>query len=132
MTVANADGSKETDHLQRGRRRARLRVFGQQDGALGHPWRDRQAGRAASQQQGSGPFLQRDDGKYAGWGVHLFPLDPATEAWTTWPSPHPFEGIDPVWGAYFRVALPGSESPKYSANPAALDDLPEPPRLHHP
>ena len=35
------------------------------------------------------------------------------DAWTLFPTPgeFPYEGIDPVWGAYVRIALPGSASP---------------------
>ena len=40
------------------------------------------------------------------------------------PGEFPFEGIDPQWGAYFRIALPGSESPRYSNNPPPIDTFP--------
>jgi pullulanase len=71
-------------------------------------------------------FYKRDDNNYTGWGLHLFPLDPPGDAWTVFPTPgeFPYEGIDPVWGAYFRIALPGSESPRYSNNPATIDTFP--------
>jgi len=71
-------------------------------------------------------FYKRDDNNYTGWGLHLFPLDPPGDAWTKFATPgeFPFEGIDPQWGAYFRIALPGSESPRYSNNPATIDTFP--------
>jgi pullulanase len=65
------------------------------------------------------------DATYSGWGLHLFPLDPATGDWTLYAGGEfPYEGIDPEWGAYFRIALPGQESPAYSANPDPLDTFP--------
>ena len=71
-------------------------------------------------------FYKREDNNYTGWGLHLFPLDPPGDAWTVFPTPgeFPFEGIDPQWGAYFRIALPGSESPRYSNSPATIDTFP--------
>ena len=56
----------------------------------------------------------------------LAPLDPQGDPWTLFPTPgeFPFEGIDPQWGAYFRIALPGSESPRYSNSPATIDTFP--------
>ena len=71
-------------------------------------------------------FYKRDDNNYTGWGLHLFPLDPQGDPWTLFPTPgeFPFEGIDPQWGAYFRIALPGSESPRYSNSPATIDTFP--------
>jgi pullulanase-type alpha-1,6-glucosidase len=70
-------------------------------------------------------FYKRDDNVYTGWGVHLFPTDPATGDWTTWPAPHPYEGVDPLWGAYFRITLPQNANPKYSANPGSLTTFPK-------
>ena len=32
-------------------------------------------------------YYFRPDGNYTGWGLHLFPLTPATEAWTLFPTP---------------------------------------------
>ena len=67
-------------------------------------------------------FYKRADGKYTGWGVHLFPKDPAGADWTTWAAPYAYEGIDPQYGAYFRITLPPNAG--YSANPAALATFP--------
>jgi pullulanase-type alpha-1,6-glucosidase len=65
------------------------------------------------------------DATYSGWGLHLFPLDPASPAWTVFSGGEfPYEGIDPQWGAYFRIALPGNETPPYSAAPAPLAQFP--------
>jgi len=71
-------------------------------------------------------FYKRPDNNYTGWGLHLFPLDPPGDAWTKFPTPgeFPFEGIDPQWGAYYRIALPGQENPRYSNNPPAIDTFP--------
>ena len=71
-------------------------------------------------------FYKREDNNYTGWGLHLFPLDPPGDPWTLFPTPgeFPFEGIDPQWGAYFRIALPGSETPRYSNAPDTIDTFP--------
>jgi pullulanase len=71
-------------------------------------------------------FYKRADGVYTGWGLHLFPTDPATGAWTQFPTPgeFPFEGIDPEFGAYFRITLPQFASPPYSNAPGALEAFP--------
>jgi pullulanase-type alpha-1,6-glucosidase len=71
-------------------------------------------------------FYKRDDGVYTGWGLHLFPTDPATGDWTKFPTPgeYPFEGVDPLYGAYFRITLPQNANPPYSNAPGALDKFP--------
>ena len=67
-------------------------------------------------------FYKRADNNYTGWGLHLFPVAPATPAWTLWTAPFAYEGIDPNYGAYFRITLPPNAG--YSANPAALTQFP--------
>ena len=73
-------------------------------------------------------FYKRNDNDYTGWGLHLFPKDPQGDSWTVFPTPgeYDYEGIDPVYGAYFRIVLPGKELPgnEYSNNPADLDTFP--------
>ncbi len=71
-------------------------------------------------------YYLRPDGNYTGWGLHLFPVQPASEAWTEFATPGEYlpEGIDPVYGAYFRIGLPQDVSPPYSADPADVADFP--------
>jgi len=73
-------------------------------------------------------FYKRPDNNYTGWGLHLFPLDPPGDPWTLFPTPgeYRFEGIDPQWGAYFRIVLPGNEAAgnEYSNNPDPIDTFP--------
>ncbi|MCA9552604.1 MAG: hypothetical protein KC933_21400, partial [Myxococcales bacterium] len=47
-------------------------------------------------------YYLRDDGDYAGWGLHLWG-DVARE--TLWTVPHSSDGIDPRWGSYFIVDM---------------------------
>ena len=68
-------------------------------------------------------FYKRADNKYTGWGLHLFPVSPATPAWTIWTGAYGYEGVDPNYGAYFRITLP--PNPGYSATPAALTQFPD-------
>jgi pullulanase-type alpha-1,6-glucosidase len=72
-------------------------------------------------------YYYRPDGEYDGWGLHLFPVQPASEAWTKFPTPGEYlrEGIDPVYGAYFRIGLPQNTKPAYSNNPANVAAFPE-------
>jgi pullulanase-type alpha-1,6-glucosidase len=71
-------------------------------------------------------FYKRDDNSYTGWGLHLFPLTPSTPVWTNFPTPgeYLFEGIDPTYGAYYRIGLPQDVSPPYSADPPDLAAFP--------
>ena len=68
-------------------------------------------------------FYKRPDNNYTGWGLHLFPVSPPTGDWTVWTGPFGYEGIDPNYGAYFRITLPPNAG--YSANPAALTQFPD-------
>ncbi|MBT8135717.1 MAG: pullulanase-type alpha-1,6-glucosidase [Gammaproteobacteria bacterium] len=63
-------------------------------------------------------FYKRDDDVYDGWGLHLFPI--STPDWTYFSLPeglenppeaaeYPPAGVDPQLGAYFIIALPGSD-----------------------
>jgi pullulanase len=125
MSVANADGSKETITFNPFGGEPIYAYSGSPVARSGTPG---EVGKPAAIPRNDKEviiFYRRDDDNYTGWGVHLFPQDPATGEWTTWAAPHPIEGVDPLWGAYFRVALPGKESPKYSANPTALDTFPK-------
>ncbi len=72
-------------------------------------------------------YYFRPDGNYTGWGLHLFPLQPASEPWTLFPTPGEYlpQGIDPEYGAYFRIGLPQNVNPPYSNDPADLADFPE-------
>jgi pullulanase len=66
-------------------------------------------------------FYQRDDANYDGWTVHLFPT--GSPDWTLFsPGLCAFQGVDPVFGAYFRITLP--PNPCYDANPPALGEFP--------
>jgi pullulanase len=47
-------------------------------------------------------YYLRDDDEYAGWGLHLWG-DVAQE--TLWSFPHPADGQDPRWGAYYIVDM---------------------------
>ncbi|HEX7374351.1 MAG TPA: pullulanase-type alpha-1,6-glucosidase, partial [Steroidobacteraceae bacterium] len=69
-------------------------------------------------------FYKRKADDYDGWGVHLFPKDPAGADWTTWAGPLTAEGVDPVYGAYFRIQLPQNKTPAYSNNPPAAATFP--------
>jgi pullulanase len=61
-------------------------------------------------------FYRRADGEYDGWAVHLFPT--GLPDWTLFnPGLCVFQGVDPVFGAYFRITLP--PNPCYDANPPA-------------
>jgi len=133
MSVANADGSKETitfnaspSQMSAGSGESVYAFSGSTSARSGFCLMGVCVPPVPSNANEVILFYKRDDNNYTGWGVHLFPLDPATGEWTTWESPFPREPIiDPVWGAYFRIALPGKESPKYSANPAALTTFPK-------
>ncbi|MBT8445113.1 MAG: hypothetical protein KJO13_10215, partial [Gammaproteobacteria bacterium] len=71
-------------------------------------------------------YYNRPDGNYAGFGLHLFPIDPAGPSWTNFDTPGEYlpEGIDDTYGAYFRIGLPQNVSPPYSANPGPVDAFP--------
>jgi pullulanase len=126
MTVSNADGSRETITFNAGNGDPVYAFSGSTAARSGTPG---ESGKAAAVPRNANEvilFYKRDDGAYTGWGLHLFPLDPPGDAWTKFPTPgeFPFEGIDPQWGAYFRIALPGKETPRYSNNPPAMDTFP--------
>ena len=127
MTVINADGTRETITFNAGGGSESVYAFsGSPTARIGTPG---QSGKPAALPRNAKEvilFYKRDDGNYTGWGLHLFPTDPAGDAWTLFPTPgeFPYEGIDPVWGAYFRIALPGSESPRYSNSPPTIDTFP--------
>lgn len=71
-------------------------------------------------------YYLRPDGNYTGWGLHLFPVQPATGDWTVFTGGEYFsQGVDPVYGAYFRIRLPQNASPPYSNDPASLATFPE-------
>ncbi len=118
MVVTNTDGSSETILFNSGGED----VFATSGAPVARPGAPGQEGKAPALPRNANEvilFYKRDDGNYTGWGLHLFPLDPPGDAWTLFPTPgeFPFEGIDPQWGAYFRIALPGKENPRYSNNP---------------
>ncbi|MDJ0928762.1 MAG: pullulanase-type alpha-1,6-glucosidase [Gammaproteobacteria bacterium] len=71
-------------------------------------------------------YYKRPDGNYAGWGLHLFPTDPAGPSWTDFPTPGEYlpAGIDETLGAYFYIRLPQDASPPYSANPDPVAEFP--------
>ena len=71
-------------------------------------------------------YYKRPDGNYTGFGLHLFPLDPAGPSWTNFNTPGEYlpEGIDETYGAYFRIGLPQNVSPAYSANPGPAAAFP--------
>ncbi len=125
MVVTNTDGSSETILFNSGGED----VFATSGAPVARPGAPGQEGKAPALPRNANEvilFYKRDDGNYTGWGLHLFPLDPPGDAWTLFPTPgeFPFEGIDPQWGAYFRIALPGKENPRYSNNPPAIDTFP--------
>ena len=134
MTVTNADGSKETitfnaddgGDIDDGKGDVVFAVSGSTTARNGVPGEDPAGGDFALPQNANEVilFYQRADNDYEDWGVHLWSIDPATGDWTAWTDPHPYEGIDPLYGAYFRIALPGKESPSYSNNPAAVTTFP--------
>jgi len=124
MSVANADGTKESITFNPFGGQPVYAYSGSTVARTGTPGETGKPAAVPRNPQEVILFYRRDDDNYSGWGVHLFPQDPATGEWTTWPEPHPYEGVDPVWGAYFRIALPGKESPAYSANPADLSEFP--------
>jgi hypothetical protein len=127
MTVINADGSRETITFNVGDGSEAVYAFsGSPTARIGTPGQSGQQPALPRNAKEVILFYKRDDNNYTGWGLHLFPLDPPGDAWTVFPTPgeFPYEGIDPVWGAYFRIALPGSESPRYSNNPATIDTFP--------
>jgi pullulanase len=124
MSVANADGTKESITFNAFGGQPVYAYSGSPVARTGTPGEPGKPAAVPRNAQEVILFYRRDDDNYTGWGVHLFPQDPATVEWTTWAQPHPFEGVDPVWGAYFRIALPGKESPKYSGNPPSLDAFP--------
>jgi pullulanase-type alpha-1,6-glucosidase len=128
FTVTNADNSTDTITAFVGDGSQPLYSFqGATNARIGAPG----AGGTAPPAIPSGPnevilFYKRDDNIYTGWGLHLFPTDPATGDWTVFPTPgeYPYEGIDAQYGAYFRIGLPQNVSPAYSNNPAALTEFP--------
>jgi len=71
-------------------------------------------------------YYNRPDGNYTGFGLHLFPTDPAGPSWTNFPTPGEYlpEGIDDTYGAFFRIGLPQNVSPAYSANPGPVAEFP--------
>ena len=126
MNVTNADGSKETITFNAGGGEPVYAFSGSKTARSGTPGQSGKPPAVARNNKEVVLFYKRDDGNYTGWGLHLFPLDPPGDAWTKFQTPgeFPFEGIDPQWGAYFRIALPGKESPRYSNNPPAIDTFP--------
>ncbi len=127
MTVINADGSRETITFNAGDGSEGVYAFsGSPTARVGTPGESGEPAALPRNAKEVILFYKRDDNNYTGWGLHLFPLDPPGDAWTVFPTPgeFPYEGIDPVWGAYFRIALPGSESPRYSNSPPAIDTFP--------
>jgi len=125
MVVTNTDGSSETILFNSGGED----IFATSGAPVARPGAPGQEGKPPALPRNAKEvilFYKRDDNNYTGWGLHLFPLDPPGDAWTLFPTPgeFPFEGIDPQWGAYFRIALPGSENPRYSNNPATIDTFP--------
>ncbi|MGB5103934.1 MAG: pullulanase-type alpha-1,6-glucosidase [Steroidobacteraceae bacterium] len=126
MTVDNADGSSESILFNGGSGTEEVYAFsGSTIARSGTPGDPTKALPALPRNENEVIlFYKRADDVYTGWGVHLFPTDPAGDAWTTWEAPFPYEGVDPQYGAYFRIALPGEESPAYSANPPDSDTFP--------
>ncbi len=124
MSVVNADGTRESITFNAFGGQPVYAYSGSPVARTGTPGEPGKPAAVPRNTQEVILFYRRDDDNYTGWGVHLFPQDPATPEWTLWAQPHPFEGVDPVWGAYFRIALPGKENPKYSANPPTLDAFP--------
>jgi pullulanase len=128
MTVTNADGSSETITFNGGSGTEDVYAFsGSPVARVGTPGEEGKALAALPRNENEVIlFYKRTDDNYTGWGLHLFPLDPAGDAWTAFPTPgeFPFEGIDPQYGAYFRIALPGSESPRYSNSPDPITTFP--------
>ncbi len=126
MLVANADGTKETITFNGGD--GSLDIYAFSGATVARTGTPGQSGKAPALPANDNEvilFYQRSDNTYTGWGVHLFPTDPSGDSWTKWEAAFPFEGIDPQFGAYFRIALPGKESPKYSNNPAATSTFPK-------
>ncbi|MEM9056601.1 MAG: pullulanase-type alpha-1,6-glucosidase [Pseudomonadota bacterium] len=71
-------------------------------------------------------YYKRNDDDYEGYGLHLFPED--AEPWTVFENgEYPFAGIDEEYGAYFIIALPGSErlTAPYSNSPTPVERFPE-------
>ena len=125
MTITNADGSTETMTFNGGGGEDVYAFSGAtvaRSGAPGEPGKPLAA--LPRNDNEVVLFYKRTDDNYTDWGVHLFPLDPPGDSWTTWEAPYAYEGIDPQYGAYFRIALPGAASPAYSNSPAAITSFP--------
>ncbi len=69
-------------------------------------------------------FYKRDDGVYTDWGVHLVPDRPGDRRLDHLGGPAWVEGVDPLYGAYFRITLPQNAVPPYSNAPGALATFP--------
>jgi pullulanase len=125
MTVANAGGGSET--IEFNADTATEPVYSYANSPIARVGAPGEEGKPAAVPRNANEvilFYKRSTGIYDGWGLHLFPKDPATPAWTTWEGPLLPEGIDPEYGAYFRIALPQNASPPYSAAPPALPTFP--------
>jgi pullulanase len=125
MTVNNADGTSETITFNGGDGEEDVYAYSggafARTGVPGDPTKPLPAvPRNANEVV---LFYKRPDDVYTGWGLHLFPA--GLDSWTTWEAPYAYEGIDPQYGAYFRIALPGVASPAYSNNPAAITEFPQ-------
>jgi pullulanase len=128
MTVTNADGSSESITFNGGGGEDVYAFSGSPVARQGTPGDPGESMAALPRNENEVIlFYKRTDDNYAGWGLHLFPLEPSGDSWTLFPTPgeFPYEGIDPQYGAYFRIALPGQESPRYSNNPDSIDTFPE-------
>ena len=130
MTVSNADGSSETITYNGGDGTEPVYAFSGGEVARSGTPGDPDAALPALPRNDNEVilFYKRDDNDYTGWGLHLFPRIRRATSWTVFPTPgeYDYEGIDPVYGAYFRIVLPGKELPgnEYSNNPADLDTFP--------
>jgi pullulanase len=125
MTVANGDGGTDTIEFNAGT--GGEPVYSYANSPIARVGAPGEAGKAPAVPRNANEvilFYKRSTGIYDGWGLHLFPKDPATPAWTTWEAPLLPEGIDPEYGAYFRITLPQDANPAYSANPGALEAFP--------
>ena len=110
MTVNNADGTSETITFNGGSGSDTIYAYsGSTVARTGEPGDPTKTLPAVPRNANEVIlFYKRADNTYTGWGLHLFPKDPAGDSWTTWAAPYAYEGIDPQYGAYFRIALPGA------------------------
>ncbi len=132
MSVSNGTGTPETIVFNADTATQPVFAFsGVPEARLGTPG---QTGQAAALPAANEVllFYKRADAKYTGWGVHLFPKDPAGADWTTWAGPLLARGRRPDLRRVLPHQAAAEREPEVQQQPAVGRRVPERARLHHP